>query len=93
VHHRDILSYDYAWKLATHRYLKALELSVYRPKIQQSLEHPVELVIDRINQKLVAIGTGSDVRALWVEDSTAAVRAGNYHPNWTGIIQLLELCL
>jgi len=88
--HRDILSYDYCWKLASHLYIKGLETSLYKPSEKQEI-HPGYRVIDRINQKLEAIAAGSEIRAMWVKEAKDSIRAGRYHPNWDGHIKLLEV--
>lgn len=88
--HRDVMSADYCWKLASHARIKALETSLYKPDEKQQI-HPSYRVIDRIMQKLKAISEGSEVRALWVEEANNSVRAGRYHPHWEGYINLLEV--
>lgn len=89
IHHRDVLSYDYCWKLASHAKLKAMELSLYRPSKANKI-HPACAVIDRINAKLDAIALESDAKARWVRDARDAVRASNFHSVWSGHIHLLE---
>lgn len=88
--HRDIMSADYCWKLASHAKIKNLETSLYKPSMKQEA-HPAHHVIERINQKLDEIASGNEVRAMWVKDSRDAIRAGNYHPYWNGYIQLMEI--
>lgn len=90
IHHRDVMSADYCWKLASHARLKALEVVLYKPS-KSNLIHPANRVIDRIHDKLRAIGDGSAVRAQWVRDAQDAIRAGSYHSLWQGYIQLLEV--
>ena len=88
--HRDIMSADYCWKLASHARIKSLETNLYNPS-EKKETHPAYQVIERIDQKLAAIASGSEVRATWVKDAKDAVRSGRYHPNWIGHIQLLEV--
>ena len=88
--HRDIMSSEYCWKLASHLHIKSLETALYKPSLKQEI-HPGYRIIDRINQKLEAIASGSKVRALWVKDARDAVRSGNFHPHWEGHIKLLEV--
>lgn len=88
--HRDIMNADYCWKLASHARIKSLETNLYKPS-EKKETHPAYHVIERINQKLAAIASGSEVRATWVKDAKDAVRSGRYHPNWIGHIQLLEV--
>lgn len=88
-HHKDIMSSDYCWKLASHLEIKKLELGKYRPS-NKHYTHPACLVIDRLNLKLEAIGKSSSIRDQWVIDARDSIRAGNYHPHWSGFINLLE---
>lgn len=89
MHHKDIMSPDYCWKLASHMKLKTLELGEYKPS-KKNYTHPVCLVIDRLNLKLKAIAHSSAIREQWVADACDSVKAGNYHPQWSGFINLLE---
>lgn len=54
-------------------------------------EHPALLVIERLAAKLRFFEESSEVRRLWVEESKARIREGNYHPAWDGFIRLAEL--
>lgn len=87
--HRDVMSSEYCWKLASHSQLKKLETALYKPSKKQEV-HPSYRVIDRITQKLDAISSGSQVRAMWVRDAKDLIRSGRYHPYWDGHIKLLE---
>lgn len=88
-HHKDIMSYDYCWKLASHLKIKKIELGEYKPS-NKNYTHPACLVIDRLNLKLEAIAKSSSIRDQWVVDAHDSIRAGNYHPQWSGFINLLE---
>jgi hypothetical protein len=88
--HRNIMSSDYCWKLASHSHIKSLETALYKPSKKQEI-HPAYRVIDRINQKLEAIASGSQIRAMWVKEANNSIRSGRYHPYWDGHIRLLEL--
>lgn len=88
--HRDVMSADYCWKLASHARIKRLETDIYKSP-QKGAEHPAYRVIERIAAKLEAISSGSAVRATWVQDAQDAVRTGRYHPHWDGHIKLLEV--
>lgn len=88
--HRDIMTIDYCWKLASHARIKSLESSLNKQTIKNEI-HPSHRVIDRIMQKLDAIAAGSDTRSMWVKDTMDAVRSGRYHPYWAGHIELLEI--
>lgn len=87
--HRDVMSAEYCWKLASHAKIKSLETNLYKPPEKQD-RHPAYLVIERINNKLEAIASGSEVRAMWVNESRDLIRAGRYHPYWSGHIALME---
>lgn len=88
--HRDVMSSDYCWKLASHAKIKSLEANLYKPSEKQDL-HPAYRVIERINKKLEAIASGSEIRAMWVSESRDLIRAGKYHPYWSGHIELMEV--
>lgn len=88
--HRDIMSAEYCWKLASHSYIKSLEAALYKPSQKQEI-HPGYRVIDRITQKLDAIASGSQVRAMWVKEAKDSIRSGTYHPCWDGHIKLLKM--
>ncbi|MBI6155043.1 site-specific integrase, partial [Serratia surfactantfaciens] len=94
IQHRDIESEDHVWSLDSLRYLKSLELARYRPPVlsqNMAAEHPALLVIERLAAKLRFFEESSEVRRLWVEESKARIREGNYHPAWDGFIRLAEL--
>lgn len=88
--HRDIMSSEYCWKLTSHSHIKSLETALYKPSSEQEI-HPGYRVIDRITQKLAAIGSGSQIRAMWVKEAKDSIRSGKYHPYWDGHIKLLEI--
>ncbi|EBA00648.1 hypothetical protein [Marinobacter sp. ELB17] len=88
--HRDIMSSEYCWKLASHLHIKSLETALYKPSQKQEI-HPGYRVIDRITQKLDAIASGSQIRAMWVKEAKDSIRSGRYHPYWDGHIRLLEV--
>lgn len=89
IYHRDVMTSEYCWKLASHARLKILEVSRYKPPKSQPA-HPAHAVIDRIEAKLRAISEGSDIRAMWVRDARDAIRERRYHPLWDGHIRLQE---
>jgi len=88
--HRDVMSPDYCWKLASHAKIKSLEANLYKPPEKQDI-HSAYRVIERINKKLEAIASGSEIRAMWVSESQDLIRAGKYHPYWSGHIELMEV--
>jgi hypothetical protein len=90
IHHRDILSADYCWKLASHARLKSLELGLNKIS-SKDVEHPAEKAIARINLKLAKICDEIDEGVDWVAAARDSIRAGRYHPLWKGAILLAEL--
>lgn len=89
-HHRDIDSEDYVWSLASYRYLKSLELALFKASSKKMQKHSADLVIDRITIKLKHMEQSSELRALWVNEALSRVEEGNYHPRWEGFVRLLE---
>ncbi|HAS1942836.1 site-specific integrase [Enterobacter asburiae] len=90
--HRDIESEDHVWSLSSLRHLKSLELARYRPPtLQLATVHPALVVIDRLTAKLRFFEESSEVRRVWVEEASARIIEGNYHPAWEGFIRLAEL--
>ena len=90
--HRDIESEDHVWSLSSLRHLKSLELARYRPPaLQLPTEHPALIVIDRLTAKLKFFEESSEVRRVWVEEASARIFEGHYHPAWEGFIRLAEL--
>jgi len=88
-HFRDVLAPDYCWRLASHRYLKSLEVALYHPPKSQPL-HPGYLVIERLTAKLKAIAARSALCAEWVKEAKDRVREGDHHPFWAGLISIVE---
>lgn len=89
-YHRDILSKDYCWMLASHTKIKVIELSLAHENSDGS-PHPNVHVIERIREKLQAIANLDEKRKEWVLQAIEDVRAGRYHPNWAGHLHLLEV--
>lgn len=90
--HRDVMDFDYCLKLASHAFLKKIEISSYNSSEKQDI-HPGYWVLDRIMQKLEKISEQSETQAQWVKEANDSVRAGKYHPIWDGHIQLLEVLI
>lgn len=84
--HQDILSYDYYWKLITHRYLKKLEMGL-NPALS---EHPASYIIQRIDEKLEQFILLGNNHAEWVAKAQDEVRSGEYHDYWKPIIECIE---
>lgn len=90
-HHRDIDSLDYIWALASMRHLKTIELSKYRPPSAKNYsDHPSNLSIIRINEKLSSFENSSDIRRDFVEEALARVNEGRFHPDWEMLIASIE---
>lgn len=89
-YHRDELSEDYVWSLASYQRLKAIELARYVPPALDAPTHPAEAVIGRITAKLEAISTTGAVALAWVVEARDRIREEHYHPAWDGFIQCLE---
>lgn len=81
-HHRDVDSFDYVWALTCFRHLKIIEVGKYHPPEKSLRNHPGELSITRISEKLHWFKETNIVRMAWVEESLARVEEGNYHPDW-----------
>jgi len=88
---RDIDSQDYLWALASFRHLKVIELTHVRPPPSLPHEHPTEVVIARITEKLNLFEKSSSTRAEWIHEVQARLDEGSYHPYWDGFIQLQEI--
>ena len=92
VYHRDEMSLDYCWRLASARHLKVLEVALWRSPASQPV-HPANLVIDRINAKFQAICLVGLVQAEWVDEATARIREGTFHPSYSALIELAEMLM
>lgn len=86
IYHKDILSYDYFFRLATHAYIKELEM-ILNPVLGN---HPAKMVIDRINEKLNEICKLGDKEKKEVIKAKAEVRSKSFHPEWATLIDILE---
>lgn len=91
VHQRDIDSEDHIWSLASYRFLKSLELALYRPSVGGDAPHPALATIDRITAKLRSFQSSSEVRALWVSEALSRIEEGYHHPRWSGFVALMEM--
>ena len=89
IYHRDLMTYDYCWKLASHLYLKTIEASLYRPSKNQA-QSPAVSVLERLAAKLTLLAEDGAEGRLWVERARNDVRASRFHPMWDGQIALLE---
>lgn len=86
IYHKDILSYDYFFRLATHAYIKELEM-ILNPELGN---HPAKMVIDRINEKLNEICKLGNKEKKEVIKAKAEVRSKSFHPEWATLIDILE---
>lgn len=90
-HQRDIDSLDHIWSLLSYKHLKLQELMTHRPPVFGGYTPPAEYVLDRVSEKIKAFELSSEKRRLWVETSRDKVREGDYHPAWSGFIELIEM--
>jgi hypothetical protein len=89
-HHRDIDSLDYVWSLACFRHLKIIELSQIPSKKESKASHPAEHAIERLGAKLSWFRESNAKRREWVDESLARVEEGNYHDQWSYLIEAME---
>ena len=90
-HYRGIESADYAWSLATYRYLKSIEICRAAARSQSlAAMTPAGAVVERVTDILNTLGRSSDACAAWVAEANAKVFEGNHHPDWLGFINLSE---
>lgn len=85
-HHRDSDTEDYVWSLVSMRHLKSIEASMNITR--ESV--PADRVLERLTAKLAWFKSASPQRAQWVDESLLRVEEGDYHPNWSAIIEFLE---
>jgi integrase len=88
---RDIDSEDHVWSLSSYKYLKMLELDRYTPPQGHQVPHPTAELINRLDSKLQYYSELGNYRATWVEESVMRMREGRFHPDYEGLIQLMEL--
>ena len=87
VNYRDVDSFDYVWSLACFRYLKTIEAA----GIPLSAEAPIDLVVDRLAEKINWFARSDKHRAKWVTEAQERVEEGDYHPSWRPLIEFLEV--
>lgn len=85
-YHKDIESYDYCFKLVSHRYLKLLEMA----KNPNNGNHPAKLIVERLNEKIDGLRALSDKAEKWIVKAQNEVQSGEYHPDWNNLILLLD---
>lgn len=85
VYHKDILSYEYCFKLISHLHLKKLELSI---SPLDKNKH-IESIINRIEEKIEKISLVGNNEKKWIEKAQVFVRSGEYHADWSDMINLL----
>lgn len=86
INHKDIRSYDYCFKLLSHRYLKQLELTLN----PHNGNHPAKDIITRIEQKIEHLKELGDSEKKWIVQAEASVMSGDYHSDWSDSILLIE---
>lgn len=90
-HHRDIDTFEYVWALGCFRHLKTLEVGRYHPPFGEQVDkHPGHWAIERITGKLAWFRDSNSTRLAWVEEAMARVEEGNYHPDWSRLIEDME---
>lgn len=89
-HHRDIDSADHIWSLVSYRYLKTLELALYRAPARRNETHPAAAVIDRLTEKIGFFAEDSEIRKQWLEEAKSRVKESDFHPMWNGFIEIAE---
>lgn len=89
IHHRDEMSLDYCWRLASSRHLKALEVALWRSPEKEPI-HPANRVIDRINAKMQAISGLGQMQDGWIREAEDRIREGAFHPMFCALIELGE---
>lgn len=83
---RDIDSFDYVWSLTSFRHLKRIEAA----EAFTSEAVPADLAISKLTEKLEWYRKSSQTRQQWVEEAELRIMEGDYHPNWSGILEFLE---
>lgn len=86
VYHKDVISYDYCFKLISHIHLKRLEM-VLNPSLDN---HPAKFLIERINQKIDRLKSLSETQEKWIAKAQMEVQSGVYHSDWIDYILFLE---
>lgn len=89
--HRDIDSEDHIWSLASYRHLKSIELASFKKANLKDIKNPIEVIIERITEKLNYFENSSEERKKWVIEALNKIEEGDYHMMWDGLIQLQEL--
>jgi hypothetical protein len=89
-HQRDIDSADHVWSLVSYRQLKIMEMAIYRPRARENVLHPASAVVARVTEKISHFEESSKLRQEWVVLAKDKVREGDYHPMWSGFLNLIE---
>lgn len=87
-HQRDVNNLDHCWSLVTYRYCKSVELSKY--KQFDTSDNPAALAIQEITKRLTRFKEHSAQSNSWLEEATARVEEGDFHPQWDIFIRLME---
>lgn len=89
--YRGIESPDYAWSMASLRYLKRQELALYRPHPKASEEDSGPMaVIARVTDILAQLAAKGSAQHAWVEEAYTRMEEAHYHPRWAGFILMAE---
>lgn len=89
-HQRDIDNADHVWSLVSYRHLKTIELAVYRLPSNKNAAHPAVIVIERVTEKINMLEQHSKLGTQWVNEAKDRMKEGDFHPMWSGFIELAE---
>lgn len=85
-HHRDSDTEDYVWSLVSMWHVKKIEAAMNLTR----QEVPADLSIERLANKIAWFRNSTPIRAQWVREAKCKIEEGEFHPNWSSIIDFLE---
>lgn len=83
-HHRDIDSFDYIWSLSSYRHLKTIEASLLNNEKKGSVDFTIDRVVEKLNWY-------KKNRSDWYTESAERIVEEYFHPNWSQLIESMEL--
>lgn len=89
-HHRDIDSFDYVWALGSFRHLKIIEISKTADLRGNVSDSPAELTAKILGDKIQWFQKSNETRRGWVEEALMRVDEGDYHQQWSYLIEAVE---
>ncbi len=89
INYKGIASYSYVWSLLSYRCLRDREKLMI--KLSLGDVSGVEAVISRIDDIVEAFRCVGQKYSSWASKAMNSVSSGNYHPRWSGYIQLVEV--